>query len=359
MTALRTAVGGGLAVHHTPDTLAPYEDGWRALAAATPGSSYFATPDWVLGMWESMDPADARRTETALWTGPDGGVEAVLPLTRTRARLHPRIPLPVGHWTLLGLGPDAADHGLVPAAPHRRAAVRDHLRERVRNGTLWLPALDPEADTALLPPGTRDVARTPCPRIAVHPDHPVGTPGFRRLMRRRNRQLAEQGVTFRWVPPDAMTPGVLDTVLRLHRVRREHLGTGSTFGPGRRHFHARLIARAAADRGPAAMLAERGGEAVAAVYGFLWRDTFAYYNGGWHPAYARFGLGTVALDRTIAAAADAGARTFDFLRGSETYKYDSFGAHDRPDGQWLLARGATARIAGAALRFGKSRKEKD
>ncbi|MCF2529265.1 GNAT family N-acetyltransferase [Yinghuangia soli] len=352
------AVRSGFAVHRAPDALAAYEDGWRELAAATPGASYFGTPDWVLAAWEDLGAAAARHAETAVWTAPDGTVEAVLPLLRTRGRLHPRIPLPVRHWTLLGLA-DAADHGVLLAAAHRRDAVRAHLRARTRNAALWLPALDPEADTALLPAGCRLLARETCPRLAVGGGRQAGSAGFRRLMRRRTRQLEADGVTFRWVPPEAMTAGVFDTVAHLHRVRREHLGTPSGFDLSRRDFHVRLMARAAPGRGPAAMLAERGGEPVGAVYGFLWGDTFAYYNGGWDPAFARLSLGTVLLDRTITATADeAGARHFDFLRGGEAYKYASFGADDRFDEQWLLPRGPSARLAGAILRTAKSRKER-
>ncbi|MEW1912866.1 GNAT family N-acetyltransferase [Kitasatospora sp. NPDC085895] len=349
------ARAGGLRIHRTPETLAPYEQGWRELAAAAPGSSYFATPDRVLGTWETMDPAAAAAAEVALWTGPDGRPEAVVPLARTMGRLHPRIPLPVTAWTLLGADADGADHGLFPVAAHRREEVRTWLRDRTRRGSLRLPAMDPENDTALLPAGTRRIARTTCPRLEIGEGAVVGSTSFRRLMRRRERQLAEAGIAFRWVGPQDMTAVLLDAVLALHRLRQDHRGAVTVLGPHRRPLHLRLRDRADADRGPAALVAERGGTPVGAVYGFLWQDTFAYYNGGWDPAYARLGLGTVLLDRTIAAAAALGARTFDFLRGNESYKYDSFGASDRRDEQWLRPRGAGALAAGAVLRHARRR----
>jgi CelD/BcsL family acetyltransferase involved in cellulose biosynthesis len=347
------APGVGLRVHRSPETLAPLEEGWRDLVAATPGSSYFTTPDWVLASWEALT-ADSRNTaEVATWTGRDGRVEAVIPLVRSKDRLHPRIPVPVACWTLLGAGRDAADHGLLLATPQRREEVRVWLRERVGGSSLWLPALDPESDTGLLPPGTRRIGRTTCPRLSVSPAVPVGSVGFRRHVRRRERQLARCGISFRWVGPPDMTADLLDAVLRLHRQRQDHKGAVTAFGPDRRGFHLRLQARAETGRGPAALVAERDGIPVGAVYGFLWQNVFAYYNGGWDPAYARLSLGTVLMHRVIDTVTEAEVRTFDFLRGDEAYKYRPFCAQERYDEQWLRARSIPALLAGQVLRHGR------
>jgi len=346
---LRVASAPGFEVHRTASGLVGLEDGWRDLVAGMPGSSYFMTPDWVLGSWETMDAGGT--AEVAMWTDPDGHPEAVAPLLRVRERLHPRLPLPVNCWTLLGSGADAADHGLIPALQHRRDEVRSWLRERTRRGSLWLPAMDPETDLGLLPPGTRTIARTTCPRLAIGPGNTVGSRSFRQLVARRERQLATAGISFRWVPPREMTGEVLDTVLRLHQVRQDVKGDTTAFGPRRRAFHLRLQERAAPDRGPAALLAEHDGQPVGAVYGFLWQKVFAYYNGGWDPAYARMSLGTVLLNRTIATAVGLGMDTFDFLRGDEQYKYRSFGAQDRYDEQRLRPRSLTALLAGTAVRI--------
>ncbi|MFI1654275.1 GNAT family N-acetyltransferase [Streptomyces sp. NPDC020472] len=343
----------GFEVHRTPGGLAPSADAWRDLVAGVPGSSYFITPDWVLGSWEAMDTAAT--AEVAVWTGPGGRVEAVVPLVRVRERLHRRLPLPVTCWTLLGSGADAADHGLFPVLPHRRDDVRAWLGARTGRGSCWFPAMDREADPGLFPPGTRRIAGTTCPRLAIGPGTAVGSRSFRQLMARRRRQLAAAGVSFRWVPPQEMTAEVIDTVIGLHRARQRVKGATTDFGSGRRDFHLRLQERAAPGRGPAALLAERDGSPVGAVYGFLWQKTFAYYNGGWDAAYARTSLGTVLLYQTIGAMAESGVETFDFLRGGEAYKYRSFGARDRHDEQWLRPRSPMALLAGRVLRLHRRR----
>ena len=81
------------------------------------------------------------------------------------------------------------------------------------------------------------------------------------------------------------------------------------------------------------------------LYGFWWRDTFAAYQSGWDRATRATALGNLLVLHALELAADAAApRTFDFLRGTEPYKY-RFGARDRCDRTWLVPRGP----AGALL----------
>lgn len=54
-----------------------------------------------------------------------------------------------------------------------------------------------------------------------------------------------------------------------------------------------------------------------------------YYIGGFDPDHASLGLGTLLLDHAIGQAQQEGCSSFDFLRGSEPYKY-RWGAKDQP-----------------------------
>ncbi|MFD0350811.1 hypothetical protein ACFQ0M_41880 [Kitasatospora aburaviensis] len=133
-------------------------DGWRALAAADPAGSWFTTPEWALSWWETLG-AQQGTGEVTVWREADGRVCAVVPLLRTRRRLHPRAPMAVPCLTVLGSGPGAADHCGFSAAPERRAEVADWLRRRGRRATLLLTDLDPE-QAGLLPPGAVATGRT-------------------------------------------------------------------------------------------------------------------------------------------------------------------------------------------------------
>ena len=59
---------------------------------------------------------------------------------------------------------------------------------------------------------------------------------------------------------------------------------------------------------------------VAAVYGFLYRRTFYFYQSGFDPAFARDSVGLVMLGVAIRAAIEEGVDELDLLHGTERYK---------------------------------------
>ncbi|MGW2399266.1 GNAT family N-acetyltransferase [Kitasatospora sp. NPDC001664] len=330
-----------------PELYAPGElsgeliDGWRELAEEDPGASWFATPDWVLAWWETL----GRRgpAEIAVWRAADGTVEAVAPLHRTSLRLHPRLPAAVRCLTPLGSGPGAADHGAFACRPGRRAELRAWLGGLARRETLWLPDLDPGA-ADLLPGGARRVAGQSCPRVGLADGFEVlGSKQFRSDLRRYGRKLAAAGVTFRWVAPGEADAGLLPAIVRLHRLRRDALGKGTTFDEDRLPLHRLLVSRARPGAGPAFLVAEHEGTVIGGLYGFLWRDTFAYYQIGWDPSWAPLRLGTAIIAEAVRACADQKLAVFDFLRGTEPYKY-RFDATDREDTTWLAPHGPTGAL---------------
>ncbi|MFC8722284.1 GNAT family N-acetyltransferase [Kitasatospora sp. NPDC057198] len=324
-------------IRRTPELDGELVHDWRELIAEDPDGSWFAGPDWVLAWWRTLGAG--RPGEVAVWRGPDGRAEAVLPLAAVRLRAHRRLPVEVPALTLLGTGPGAADHCGPAVRPHRRAEVAAWLAERSRRTTLWLPELD-AAHGDLLPPGARPVTRSACPRadLADGPDR-LGSRDFRAANRRAHRRLAAAGVSFHWLPPGTAEPELLDDLLRLHRLRREAAAGGaSSFTADRLPLHRQLLRGAAPGRGPAFQVARHRDEVVGVLYGFRWADRFAYYQTGWDQRWAAESLGTALVDAAIRNCAAEGVRTFDFLRGREPYKY-RFGAVDRTDTGWLLPRG--------------------
>jgi CelD/BcsL family acetyltransferase involved in cellulose biosynthesis len=325
-----------------PEQLLGVVDDWRRLAAAG-DSSYFVSPDWVLGWWEAL--GGGVEGEVAIWRDRSGALEAVVPVARVRQRLHPRVPVAVGACTNLGSGAGAADHCGWPVAPGRAEAVRAWIARKAASGPLLLHDLDPELGVPFVPAGARRVGVSACPRLAIPPPgQELELSGkFRKQLRAYARKLEQQGIAFRWVGGEQMTEDLLETVYRLHERRWSLVGGTSSFDRGRAGLQRRLIARGGPGRGPAVVLAERDGQAVGVLYGFLWRDVFAYYQTGWEPEWAAANLGTVLVSEAIRLAGSAGARVFDFLRGAEAYKY-RFGATDRVDETWLVPRGARGRL---------------
>lgn len=64
-----------------------------------------------------------------------------------------------------------------------------------------------------------------------------------------------------------------------------------------------------------------GGEPVAMLYGFRYMDKFFYYQAGMDPDYEKQSAGMVLMANCIRDSIESGLKEFDFLRGSEAYKY--------------------------------------
>ena len=73
---------------------------------------------------------------------------------------------------------------------------------------------------------------------------------------------------------------------------------------------------------------ELGGVRVAACASFDYRDEYLLYNSGYDPAYSHLSVGFVGKALSIKDAIGRGRKSFDFLRGSERYKYH-LGGTDR------------------------------
>jgi CelD/BcsL family acetyltransferase involved in cellulose biosynthesis len=314
---------------------------WLELAERHGDSTYFQTPDWVLSWWETI--AARPPTRVALWRGESGELDALVALSRTRERLHRRLPLGLHLYANAGSGAGDADHCAWLVAPHRRQAVAEWLSEAIGGSALLVRSAAADWPAQCLPAGARQVGDIACPRLLLPPATDTGEPSkdFVRQLRRFTRRLERKGVQFEWVSPAAVDERLLDGLFALKP---------EFFRDDRRAFHLRLSRRAGPDRGPAAVVARRGEQIVGMLYGFWWRETFAAYQHGWDREYARDALGNVLVLHALGFAGEYGARTFDFLRGSEAYKY-RFGASDAWDRSWLVPRGPTGTLLMARHRL--------
>jgi CelD/BcsL family acetyltransferase involved in cellulose biosynthesis len=323
-------------------SLGALERDWLALAARHEGSSYFQTPDWVMAWWEAL--AGRPRTRVAAWRAPSGRLEAIVALSRDRERLHRRLPVAVPVYGNSGSGVGDADHcsWLVPA--DRGDAVAGWLTEAIAGSALLVRSAAPDWPAGILPAGARAVEATACPRVTLPLAAGVDGPSsdFVRQLRRFTRRLGREGVSFEWVPPPQVDDRLLLALFELHAQGRSRRARGS-FGVEQLAFHRQLATHAEPGRGPAAVVARRGEQIAGVLYGFWWRDTFAAYQSGWDRSHARHGLGNLLVLHALEFAADQGVRTFDFLRGTEPYKY-RFGASDQWDRTWLVPRGPAGRL---------------
>jgi CelD/BcsL family acetyltransferase involved in cellulose biosynthesis len=316
---------------------------WLDLAERLPSGSYFQTPDWVASWWETI--AGKPPTRLVTWRRGSGGLEAVVALSRVRWQVRRGLPLSVPIHCNAGSGPGDADQCAWPVFPGREGDVRDWLKDQAGESTLLLRNMDLVSGGSVLPPGGRAVESFLCPRLSLLPaDTPIGRSGnFLRQLRKYSRRLREAGVTFRWLSPGRFDGSALEHLFRLHQGRRRALARGTSFDRTHLGFHRKLIERAGERRGPAGLVAVHDGHTIGVLYGFWWKTAFHAYQSGWDPTWSSSSLGTAMLHQAIESARAEGAEIFDFLRGSEPYKY-RFGAVDRIDTTWLFSRGMVGRL---------------
>jgi CelD/BcsL family acetyltransferase involved in cellulose biosynthesis len=206
------------------------------------------------------------------------------------------------------------------------------------------------------PAGGQVVQRNPCPRLDLERvDAGVGrSANFRSQLGRFRRRLERAGVTFEWLAPGAVEPQVLDRLFALHRSRRLGRELRTSLDDAHHQLLLRCAQLATTGRGPAAVVARRDDEVVGVLLGFWWQDCFSAYQSGWDPAYARDSIGSVLVSEAIRFASAAGARTFDFLRGAEPYKY-RFGAVDHYDETVVVPNGLVGALVIAAARVRSAR----
>jgi len=331
---------------------------WRDLAARIDGSSYFETPDWVLGWWEERGRP---RTVVGLWRDTSGRLEAVAFLSRLREPLRHGFPLAIPVVTNSGSGrPHSADRCGWPALPHRVSDVREWAANHRWRGSLLLRHLDRQTGAQSVPPDAHRVLSTRCPVLectgdgAVHPS----SKNLAKDLPRFRRNLEKMGVTFTWTPPEQMTADAVDLLFALHASSQGRHGA-STFTPERHAgLQRRLITAAQPGCGPAMATASHEGRVIAISYGFVWRDTFYAYQGGWDISYAKLNLHTVLKSEMIRLAQLNGLRSIDFLRGVESHKY-SWGAHDVVDETWLLPRGLSGWLLERKFQLARAEQARD
>ncbi len=335
-----------------PAALGDLRGDWLGLAARLDETSYFQTPDWVLSWWETL--AHRPPTRAVTWRGPTGRLEALIVLSRAREPLHGRLPMRLPVYVNAGSGAGAADHCGWLVASAWREAVAGWLSDAIAGHVLLLRNADACCERPPLPAGARVIAQTVCPRLPIAPSGDDGrSRSFDRQLGRFTRRMEREGVRFEWVEAGSVDERMLASLFDLHARTRARHGGSTSFGPQQLPLHRRLAARAAPRRGPSAIVARCGDAVVGMLYGFRWKDTFAAYQWGWEAPWDRHSMGSVLVHQGIRLAAENGARTFDFLRGAEPYKY-RFGAVDRWDRTWMVPRGPAGALLAARYAYRRS-----
>jgi CelD/BcsL family acetyltransferase involved in cellulose biosynthesis len=143
---------------------------------------------------------------------------------------------------------------------------------------------------------------------------------LRQRAKREQRRLAKKGVRARRTLAAEELDADFDAFLRLHDLRWSGRGDSSLAGERPRAFHREFAAEALRRGWLRLWFLETDAGPIASWYGWLIGGSYAYYNAGFDPAWAKHSPGVAMMAGVISAAFDEGAERFDLLLGEEAYK---------------------------------------
>ena len=322
---------------HDLGGLEAIRDEWSELWKTCPLATPFQAPEWLIPWCRYL--GGGRAWTLALRS--EGKLVGLAPL-------HVYTPPETGERTLLLLGTGISDYLDVLTAPAWEARVLARLfRHLDEHADRWdvidfqqVRSVSP-LRVAPVPAGwARDAGpQDVCPHVELGGGEGGSKPRWRKRLgydRRRGDRMGR--LELERATPESF-PDLFQAFLRLHGARWSAVGQpGVVEAEPLRRFHEEA-ARGLVARGVLRLYGLRLGERyLAAYYGFLCGATAYYYLGGFDPEYRSLGLGALIVGHAMEQAAAEGARTFDFLRGQEPYKYE-WGAKDRPNYRVRLRRG--------------------
>jgi CelD/BcsL family acetyltransferase involved in cellulose biosynthesis len=307
-------------------------DAWRSVHRRTANRSPFLSPAFLLPWHRAF--AQDRATRVAMLDGADGVVGFLFLCARGAGE---------PGWELMG-GNDVADvldALIVPGEePRFWDAFLSDPASPVADGPLVLQSLPADSPTL-------DILSLRCPAhglsLAVEQTDLspfVRLPGTfdgylegldkkaRHELRRKMRRAAEAlpGLSLRICREPAEVAAAMPSFVDLHR--RSHPDKAAFMDPAMAAFFEEIAAAFAAEGIlRLAFLSDHSGD-VAAAFQLAAGDRLMLYNSGFDPARREANPGLVLIARCIEAAIDERFAVYDFLRGTERYKYD-LGGTDR------------------------------
>ncbi|HSP13176.1 MAG TPA: GNAT family N-acetyltransferase [Thermoanaerobaculia bacterium] len=311
---------------------------WTELWRRDPSATPFQSPQWILPWYKHFGSGDiltiAART--------NGALEAIAPFLILRDDDDPSESLGM----LLGSGnsdyvdvlstDDRFADALVAQLASEDCAMWD--LQQLRSTSPLLRAAPPEGWDDVVE--DHDVCLVLPIEGASENLENIASTHFRKKLRYYRRSLEREGsVTIESPTPDTVDE-LMTTLFDLHAARWKTRGLpGMLAADVDQAFH-RDVARGMLGTSSLRMYLMRvNGKPAAIFYGFAHGGTVYYYLSGYDPALERLSPGTVIVAHAIEQAVRDGAKTFDFLRGAEDYKY-AWGAQDRVNKRRRLIRSA-------------------
>lgn len=306
---------------------------WNELLKSSASDCLFLTWEWLHTWWKHL--AENRRLHVVT-VRRDNRLIAIAPLVLSTRRWKRLLPFPALEFMGTGgIGSDYLDV-LVRRSEERHAlpalsgslADSQHMLELSRVRRIAAQAGKLVGEIGQRGWVSNRVATDVCPYIDLSgydwPSYLATLGSAHRYNLRRRLRALERGRELRLerVRSEAERISALRTLITLHNRRWGERGRAGAFcSPALLAFHDEL-SRLALELGWLRLYVLRlDGQPAAALYGFVYNDTFYFYQSGFDPAFRRHSVGLVAMGLAIKCAIEEGVKTYDFLRGDEAYKF--------------------------------------
>ncbi len=300
---------------------------WAELLSRCPSNTIFVTPTWQRVWWECFGGEPGPQIISLYDDGEALGIAPIMSRNDTISFLGDT-DLFDYHDFIVPAGREAAFH-----------AALWHQLERMEWRTVDLTSLRQDSPTLQHLPALAKarghsvevVEEAMSPVAALPPtweEYVAGLPKkHRHELKRKLRKLEAAGDVRQYVldTPEQVCERMAD-FFRLHRASSPDKAEFMT--EQRERFFRRIGAEFSARGQFRLELMELSRTVVASCINFDYRDSYLLYNSGYDPAFSHLSVGILNKALSIKEAIGAGKHFFDFLRGTERYKYN-LGAEDR------------------------------
>jgi len=304
---------------------------WTELLAASEMDALFLTWEWLFSWWRHL-AADCELRLLVLRR--EGKLLGIAPLALRRASLL-QLP-PVAALQFLGSGVAGSDYLDLIVRRGHEVEVVDSVRRwlEAAGRPLSLMRMRTEGPGATLVERMSQTgwrawcgAREVCPFASLRGQSfdsylaGLGSEHRYALRRKLKRVEGRADARFELARTEAERQAALESLFELHASRWQSRGDAGAFAtPALRAFHHEFSRVALAAGWLRLWLLRFDAVPVAAVYGFLYRRRFYFYQGGFDPAFSRDSVGMVLLGVAVRAAIEEGTDELDLLHGTERYK---------------------------------------
>ncbi len=310
---------------------------WDRLSSVSAPSSVFMSWDWQSLWWKHYGKGQALFIMVAREAA-SGHVAAILPLYIQRASVFKVVP--VRFLRTVGTGGDTSPDDLNPLIePGFEAAAAPALAEAICQriagwDVLHISDLQKESrfTSHLLEACRQRYGRTRLERSALISFAPLAdnwddylkttSSNHRESTRRARRKIESIAGTKHFVWSDSATiDTAIDRLIELHLMRwNDRSGHYAFSSPEYVGFH-RDVIRALHPKGQVWLSCLQMDDQIVGIYYiYHFQDTAYYFQGGFHPDYAKHKPGAVLMGYSIHHAINQKTKIFDMLRGEYSYK---------------------------------------